>query len=376
MSARLARSVTPAGPGRCGRWRQARDARLLSARDAILQHVQTFRAVQVAKLDPDEAGRGWPLSGQRWVVHHRGTREVVVLDRWFEPVWRVGLPSAWGKVCAVAEDLSLVACSLGRQVRLLDGTGGQVARFHLLSPGTQRGDASCEFARDGRHLWAHAFIDDRDELWLIDLTELSVVDHRRLDTWAGGLVPFHHPDGQTIGLELAEGQDGSAISWARSAGGRIQLRHSLGFDRVLADLHPSGQEYLTTPHHGGEELARHRFDNDGVIDWLPSADALPVADQWGASQDRWYYCAGYLTDEAILASVHNDSYHWHALVKRSPMGVLGRVDYGPTMWAPGWFLPPRAGTWVTIGDTGTQRWELAEEPSERLGTQLSLLDDT
>ncbi len=149
MSARLARSVTPAGPGRCGRWRQARDARLLSARDAILQHVQTFRAVQVAKLDPDEAGRGWPLSGQRWVVHHRGTREVVVLDRWFEPVWRVGLPSAWGKVCAVAEDLSLVACSLGRQVRLLDGTGGQVARFHLLSPGTQRGDASCEFARDG-----------------------------------------------------------------------------------------------------------------------------------------------------------------------------------------------------------------------------------
>jgi hypothetical protein len=45
---------------------------------------------------------------------------------------------------------------------------------------------------------------------------------------------------------------------------------------------------------------------------------------------------------------------------RSPMGVLGRVHYGPTVWAPGWFMPPRAGTWVTIGDTGTQRWELAE----------------
>jgi hypothetical protein len=209
-------------------------APVVSARRAILRPLQTVRAVQVAKLDPDKTGRGWPLSGERWVVHHPGRREVVVLDRQFDPVWRLRLPSASGNVCAVADDLSLVACSLGREVRLLDGAGGQVARLHLASPGRQRGDASCGFARDGRHLWAHAVIDDRDELWLIDLAELSIVDHRRLDTWAGGLVPFHHPDGQTIGLELAEGQDGSAITWARSAGGRIQLRHAPGFDRVLA----------------------------------------------------------------------------------------------------------------------------------------------
>jgi hypothetical protein len=337
--------------------------------------MQTFRAVRIAALDRDESDRGWPLSGERWAVHCRGTRELVVLDRRFEPTWRVALPSSWGDVCAIAEDLSLVACSRGLQVRLFDATGGQIARFDLPSREKPRWDASCVFARDSRHLWAHAFIDGRDELWLIDLAALKVVDHRRLDTWAVGFTPFHHPDGQTIGLQLPEGHDGSAISWVRPAGGRIQLRHSPGFERVLADLHPSGQEYLTTPHHGGEWLARHRFDNDGVIDGLSAATALPVADEWGASQDRWYYCAGYLTDEVILASVENDSYHWHALVKRSPMGVLGRVDYGPKVWAPGWFMPPRAGTWVTIGDTGIQRWELAEEPSERLGTQLSLLDD-
>lgn len=89
--------------------------------------MQTFPAVRVAELALDEPGRGWPLSGERWAVHHPGTREVVVLDRQFEPVWRVGLPSAWGNVCAVAEDLSLVACSLGREVRLPDGP---VARSH------------------------------------------------------------------------------------------------------------------------------------------------------------------------------------------------------------------------------------------------------
>jgi hypothetical protein len=339
--------------------------------------MQAFHAVRVAALDLDEAGRGWPLSGERWVVYHRGTRKVVVLDRHFKPVWRVGLQSRWGNLCAVAEDLSLVACSRGREVQLLDGAGRQVARFHLESRGTQRGDASCEFARDGRRLWAHAFIDDRDELWLIDLAALKVVDHRRLDTWAGGLVPFHHPDGQTIGLELAEGQDGCAIRWVRSAGGRIQLRCAPGFDRVLADLHPSGQEYLTTPHGtagGADELLRHRFDDDRVIARLPAAVALPLADEW-ASQEGWFYCAGYLTDELLLAGVQSDSDEWHALVRRSPMSLLGRVDYGPTVW-PGWFEHPQAGTWVTRCGRTIQRWKLAEDPSERFGTQLSLLDDT
>jgi hypothetical protein len=343
--------------------------------------MQTFPAVQVAELDLDETGRVWPLPGERWAVHHCGAHEVVVLDRQFKPIWRVGLPSAWGNVCAVADDLSLVACSLGREVRLLDGTGGQVARVHLASPGPVRGDASCEFARDGRHLLGHVFVDGRDELWLVDLAEFKVVDHRRLDTWAVGFTPFHHPDGQTIGLELPEGQDGCGIRWVRPAGGRIELRCTPGFDRVLADLHPSGQEYLTTPHgnaRGANELLRHHFDDDRVIARLPLAVTLPPSDAWDA-QDRWEqwdYCAGYLTDDVILASVENESHHWHALVMRSPMGVLGRVDYGPTVWAPGWFLPPRAGTWVTIGRTRIQRWELAEEPSERFGTQLSLLEQT
>lgn len=306
-------------------------------------------------------------------MYYPGRREVVVMDRYFEPIWRFRSP--WGSVCAVAEDLSLVACSHGREVRLFDGTGGQVARVHLASPGTQRGDASCEFARDGRYLWAHAFIADRDELWLIDLAELKIVDHRRLDTWAGSLVAFHHPDGQTIGLELAKGQDRSAISWACSAAARIQLRHSPGYERVLADLHPSGQEYLTTPHRGGEELARHRFDNDDVIDSLSAAAALPITDQWGATPDEWHCCAGYLTDEVILAGVQSDFDEWHALVQRSPMSMLGQVAYDPPWW-PGWFEPPRAGTWVTTFARRIQRWELAEYPSERLGTQLSLLDDT
>jgi hypothetical protein len=298
------------------------------------------------------------------------------VNRRLAPVWRVGLPFGWEGVPAVADDLSLVAFSRGDEVLLLDGDGGRVARVPLASSGMAVRGGDCVFARDGRHLWVSASLDARHELWLIDLVDLRVVDHRRLDTIAVGFFPFHHPDGQTIGLGLPEGPDGSAIRWARPDRGRMKLRCTPGLDRVLADVHPSGQEYLTTPHHGADELLRHRFDDDRSIDRLPAAVALSVAHQWGASQTGWSYCAGYLTDEVILASVEDDAYHWHALVKRSLMGMLGLVEYGPHVGAPGWFMQPRAGTWVTISRTGLQRWELGEPREHWYGTQLHLLEDT
>jgi hypothetical protein len=317
-----------------------------------MESIPTLRAVPVAEPDPAGLGRGWPH------------REPVLGDR----------PFKWGNVCAVNQDRSLLAWSLGRGVRLFDPTGSQVARFQLESPGLVDGNANCVFARDGRHLWAHAAIDHHDELWLVDLATLQVVDHRRLDTPAGSVQVFDHPDRQTLGFHLWDGQGNSATFWVRPAGGRIQLRRAPDTDRVLVDLHPSGREYLTTSG-DGVELWRHRFDDDHVVDQLPAAAALPTPDLFG-EQDLWYYCAGYLTDEVILASVQNqnDGSLWHALVRRSPMSLLGRVDYGLGMLAPGEFERPSGGSWTTSGDAGRQRWRLAEDPSERLGTRLSLLE--
>jgi hypothetical protein len=328
----------------------------VSGRGAILRPMQsmesipTFRAVQLAEPDPDDAGQEWPH------------RQPELGDR----------PFKWGNVCAINQDRSLLAWSLGRDVRLFDPTGRQVARFHLDSPGLVDGNANCVLARDGRHLWAHAAVDHRDELWLVDLAQLEVVGHRRLDTVAGSVEVFHHPDGQTLGLHLFDGQGGNTICWLRPAGGRIQLRRAPGSDRFLADLHPSGREYLTTPD-DGVDLQRHRFDDDHVVDRLVAATALPAPGPFG-EPDRWYYCAGYLTSEVILASVKNQDggFLWHALVRRSPMGLLGRVDYGMGTLASGEFEQPSGGTWTTSGDAGRQRWSLAEDASERLGAQLTL----
>jgi hypothetical protein len=86
------------------------------------------------------------------------------------------------------------------------------------------------FSSDGRSLWA--IVPPRPErcfwpsaeLWLINLRGMSVVDWRKLEAIAVGCEPVHHPDGQTIGLDVGEGQDGSWIRWARADRGRIDLR--------------------------------------------------------------------------------------------------------------------------------------------------------
>jgi hypothetical protein len=37
------------------------------------------------------------------------------------------------------------------------------------------------------------------------------IGHRRLNTLAGSLFAFHHPDGQTLGLDLCDGWGRSTI---------------------------------------------------------------------------------------------------------------------------------------------------------------------
>jgi hypothetical protein len=182
-----------------------------------------------------------------------------------------------------------------------------------------------------------------------------VVDWRLLETVAAGCEPVQHPDGQTIGLSIGEGQDGSPIRWVRADHDRIQLRFGPhDDDRVLVAVHPDGDEYLTTPHPGSADtLVRHRLADDRPIEELAAADVL-------RSDEGWDLYAGYLTDWLILASIFQagrDSER-HVLVQRTPMRLLGEVVY-PGDQPPGWIVGPQQGTWLTVSDHGVHRWILA-----------------
>jgi hypothetical protein len=308
-----------------------------------------------------------PMTGRRWLVQCEEAGDLLVVDDRLQPIWRLQVPAAAGQggIHAVAEDLSLVALSLQEQVLLLDGTGQQVAR--LSRPTGPPDQGCCVFAGDGWHLWATVAseIPERpwessDELWLIDLAARSVADRRRLDTGAAICLPVHHPDGQTIGLFLGEAEDGgSGLYWARADRGRISLRHGLGRDRILVDVHPGGDEYLTTPDidaGAANELVRHRFVDNQPIDAL----ALPSTDAAG-EEVWWDYDAGYLTDELILAGTTGADRDVHVLVQRQPLRLLDSIAY-PGGNPPGWLRCSQDGGWLTVGSERIQRWLLPDQP--------------
>jgi hypothetical protein len=182
-----------------------------------------------------------------------------------------------------------------------------------------------------------------------------VVDCRLLEVAAAGCHSVHHPDGQTIGLSIGEGQDGSPIRWVRAHRERIDLRFGPPDEnRVLMAVHPGGDEYLTTPHSGADTLVRHRFADDRPIEELAAAEAL-------GSDERWDFDAGYLTDALIVAStfeIGGQDGGRHVLVQRAPMRLLGEVVY-PGDEPTGWIAGPGQGTWLTVGDHGIDRWILA-----------------
>ena len=163
------------------------------------------------------------LPAHRWLVQCADAGELLV-DAQLAPLRRLRVPAGWRGTHAIADDLALVALSLRDHVRLVDHTGQRLADFAHPPWGNNGSEQGCcTFAADSRHLWAtvptslpeHHRTGSDDELWLINLTALTVVDHHRLDV-AAASTPLRHPDGQTVGLSIGEGQDGASIRWAHA----------------------------------------------------------------------------------------------------------------------------------------------------------------
>jgi hypothetical protein len=316
--------------------------------------MERFAAERIAELRDPLIDWLAPLSGERWLVCRPKARELLVVDRQLQPIWRLGLPSSWRGRPAVTEDLSRVALSLQHEVLVLSGAGEEVCR--LAHPdwdalGVRSG--CCAFAPDQPYLWATVpDVEGFDELWLVDVDQQVVVDRWPLDSTAVGCEPLYHPDRRTIGLGIGEGQDGSLIRWARVDRGRIQLRLVPSVDRILVDVHPSGAEYLSTPHDcfPADELVRHRFVDDSPIEGLSAWEVFPFGGEWA-------FAAGYLTDELIVTG--NELSEQHVLVRRAPLGLLGTIEYHVDS-TPGWLCVARAGTWLTLNDDGIVCWTMPQ----------------
>jgi hypothetical protein len=356
----------------------------------ILSHVNMldeFVAEQLAEL----SGLGMidavqPLLHDRWLLDRRlqgptpgmeraAFRELLLVDRSLQPVWRLlppPEPPFWYGGHAVADDLSLAALALPREVRLVDREGGLVALFPYRAergtgaqavsglPDAGLGEAGgCAFSADGRWLWAcvpQVEADQRawDELWLIDLANQRIMNRRPLDFYAQIVSLWRHPDMRTVRVSLGYGLE-SAEHWARAVDGRIELWGHPGSDR-LGGAHPSGSEYLTTPEEDGpEELVRRRWPDGTALARLPVvAVGLPEG-SWTA--------ATYLTDELLLATVRQPAENGekHLLLARAPLRPLGWVRYPGRGTPPGGLGPSGDGAWLTVDSVhgNVARWTLA-----------------
>jgi hypothetical protein len=377
-----------------------------------------FAAVQLA--EQANVGRllaGQALPGGRWLLNQRlddlaawgvpGSipHELLVVDDALRPVWRLRPPPepvGWHSTHAMADDLSLAALALPREVRLVAPDGRVVARLpyptehqagfaafttagtlQVRFPGRHEllevtadlevvnrhrtsgiGEAGgCMFTADRRWLWV--CVPEVGELgcalWLVRVAGRRVVDRRLLGLGPAQVVRFHrHPDGHSICLAVSGGADYHEERWARHEDERIVVWPPPGPDELTA-IHPGGQEYLTM--HGWEEpeeLTRRRWPDGLVLARLPLAAVAPSAASLGAGQ--------YLTGELVLATVGLAGERFaHLLLSRAPLRPLGWVRYPGHSTLPGGLGPCRDGTWLTLNyrqtPTTVRRWTLAEPPT-------------
>jgi hypothetical protein len=232
-------------------------------------------------------------------------------------------------------------------VRLLDSAGHIVGSFPH-PPWDKWSSGACAFDRSGGHLWATVPTSENTDLVVLELDGLREVDRGSLQSRPAGLQPLHHPDGRNIGWSIGEGQDRVLIRWSSLLGNRMHLRLPPDEDRVLAAIHPTGSEYITTPHASGP-LQRHRFGDDGVAGSVDAPDEV-----------HWDFVAGYLDADRILASTRADDEEGLLVVNRDPMEITAKVisEGSANQWSSlAWV---GQGGWVTVGDDVAELWGLID----------------
>ncbi|MEU5980898.1 hypothetical protein [Streptomyces sp. NPDC047434] len=214
---------------------------------------------------------------------------------------------------------------------------------------------SCRVSDDGRLVWAHVVGEDGQdgcELWVV----LDARDGRELarlpleDSAAAGSHHVAHPDGVHMGLSVGMGQDGILLHWARLDGAEPvcwDLNENL--DRILMDVHPDHEGYLTMEHYGADVR-------------LHALDGTVLAEREEVDENPWDWACGFVDARTVLVSTgaeygeeDQDTRHW--LLDAHTLEIRGAVAYPPGT-RHGLARPLGDGSWLTHDEeSGTlSRW--------------------
>ncbi|GAA2449092.1 hypothetical protein [Streptomyces macrosporus] len=333
--------------------------------------------------------------GRRLFVQHGDTEAVAYdLDELIagtEKAEAVRFPAPWRRrlgPCAVSPERDLAVFSGTHALRAVDADGR--ARWEIrhgcwdagcreshssVEEYVDRGDhrypdrGSAVFSADGTLVWAHVRTplaadgpdaEETEEWLVIDAADGRVLGRVDTCTAVHGSVHVPHPDPGRMGLTLGEGQDGVPLYWGRWDGEKLTADRVGNDDRVLLDVGPSGDRFLTVTHYQ-ETLALHRTEDYSVVAELDADSAVPRhpdAESEGDGHDEhepgWDYEGGFLDEDTAIAGTSwtddesGAARHW--LVDLAHLRVTGHVAYPIRV-----FGPPRPlgdGTWYTLSETG------------------------
>jgi hypothetical protein len=266
-----------------------------------------------------------------WLLIHWDTGRLALLDAELTgpvheltlPDWPPGRLGSWA--LAVAPDRSVAAVVSQRATAVYDAAGRPLwHRGHHVGPDAVGCVPACHLDGDGR-LWAYL----PDQLLVHDARTGDQIARADLDCGAGAGSFLPHPDHpDTIGVEVATGEDGT-IGWrARVEGGAVML------DRIgggcLTDTLPGGR-YLAIPDDDLDDgVTVRRWTDGAVLARRPLDDlATRVADEALVETGTT------IGARHVLVAVNDpedpDESEHHVVLAADTLETVAWLDYGAPM---------------------------------------------
>lgn len=217
---------------------------------------------------------------------------------------------------AVAPNLNQLVYATSHSVVCISRNSETLWQYDLEPRSTQRHlrDCSCVFSQDGTWVWVYrpdAMADRGPDILVVLRADTGQeVARTILGSVGEGAQLVLHPDGRHVLLDVGEGQDGVKMYRAAFTGESIDL-HSYGWeDRVLIDMAPDGQSFMTVDH-GRYDVAFHAFLSGEVVMRIP-IEAFGH-EYFGEDEAGMDWNGGFLNPDIAVATIagEKDDKEWH-----------------------------------------------------------------